>query len=91
MTISAGGIRIQIAARMDELLSCRREFFEFGPGTLREDGVTGVTVEGVRPVHSAGPQSTVEIMAGSGLKYVHATSKGRQVKDSQRIVYYYMK
>ena len=59
-------------------------------GVMRA-GVTGVTVEGVRPVHSAGPQSTVEIMAGSGLKYVHATSKGRQVKDSQRIVYYYMK
>ncbi|RYH06483.1 hypothetical protein EON65_42810 [archaeon] len=26
----------------------------------------------------AGPKTTVELMAGSGLKYVHATSKGRQ-------------
>ena len=33
---------------------------------------------GVRPQRPAsGPRTTVELMAGSGLKYVHATDKGR--------------
>jgi hypothetical protein len=34
--------------------------------------------DGVKPKTWKGPQSTVEMMAGSGLKWVHATGKGRQ-------------
>ena len=41
----------------------------------------GTTVSGVRPSGGSGPQTTVELMARSGLKYVHATSKGRQGLD----------
>lgn len=41
----------------------------------------GRALEGVRPQKQKGPQTTVELMAGSGLKYVHATHKGRQGLD----------
>ena len=35
----------------------------------------------VRATNIKAPQNTVEIMAGCGLKYVHATSKGRQGQE----------
>lgn len=38
----------------------------------------GREMDGVKPKTWKGPQSTVEMMAGSGLKWVHATGKGRQ-------------
>jgi len=38
----------------------------------------GRETDGVKPKTWKGPQSTVEMMAGSGLKWVHATGKGRQ-------------
>ena len=41
----------------------------------------GREMEGIQPKTWKGPQSTVEIMAGSGLKWVHATSKGMQGMD----------
>jgi hypothetical protein len=37
----------------------------------------GKELAGVKAAR-AGPQTTVELMAGSGLKYVHATNRGRQ-------------
>lgn len=36
----------------------------------------GRDLSGIRAT-TKGPQTTVELMAGSGLKYVHATNKGR--------------
>jgi hypothetical protein len=47
VTVNAGRIVVQVAAGLDELLAGRRELVEFGPGTLRENGVTGVAVVGL--------------------------------------------
>ena len=41
----------------------------------------GKELDAVKPKTWKGPKTTVEIMAGSGLKFVHATSKGRQGMD----------
>lgn len=46
----------------------------------------GRELEGVRPIRRSEPITTVDVMAGSGLKYVHATSRGRNgmVGDLER-------
>ena len=41
----------------------------------------GRELDGIKPQTWKGPQSTVEMMAGSGLKFVHASNKGRQGMD----------
>ncbi len=38
----------------------------------------GTELKTVRPKSAIGAKSTIELMANSGLKYVHATSRGRQ-------------
>lgn len=46
----------------------------------------GRELEGVRPLKRQEPITTVDLMAGSGLKYVHATNRGRNgmVGDLER-------
>ena len=46
----------------------------------------GRELEGVRPLRRQEPITTVDLMAGSGLKYVHATNRGRNgmVGDLER-------
>ena len=46
----------------------------------------GREVEGVRAVTKAGASTTVELMAGSGLKYVHANRKGKDLENSRKQV-----
>jgi hypothetical protein len=41
----------------------------------------GKVITGVKPKGGPGALTSVELMAGSGLKYVHATGKGRQGVD----------
>jgi hypothetical protein len=41
----------------------------------------GKEITGLKAKGGPGPLTTAELMAGSGLKYVHATGKGRQGVD----------
>ena len=47
-------------------------------GVLLDIYTISGALAGVRPKTAGGAKSTIELMAGSGLKYVHATDRGRQ-------------
>ena len=47
VTVNADRIVIQVTPHMDKLLAGRRELVEFRPGSLRQNGMAGVTIAGL--------------------------------------------